>query len=92
MEFVKTTDKGVIFNVNGRPFFIANAVYRPNPDKVKKGLDLKQCPYCKYDNVILIECDDSFKHVFCPECGTTGPKKDSYDEAVKAWNKLCCRR
>ena len=44
----------------------------------------RRCPFCKVKGEIR-KGRKGFQGV-CPNCGATGPRRESYDEALLAWN------
>ena len=45
----------------------------------------RRCPFCKQAKGEIRKVRGGFQGV-CPNCGATGPKRESQDEASKAWN------
>jgi rubredoxin len=45
----------------------------------------RRCPFCKQAKGEVRKIRGGNQGV-CPKCGATGPKRESYDEAFKAWN------
>ena len=45
----------------------------------------RRCPFCKQAKGEIRKVRGAFQGV-CPSCGATGPKRDSYDRALLAWN------
>jgi hypothetical protein len=45
----------------------------------------RRCPFCKQAKGEIRKVRGGFQGV-CPNCGATGPKGDSKDEALGAWN------
>ena len=45
----------------------------------------RRCPFCKEAKGEVLRVRGGHQGV-CPNCGATGPKRESYDEALKAWN------
>jgi len=45
----------------------------------------RRCPFCKQAKGEIRKVRGAFQG-FCPKCGATGPKRDSKDEALRAWN------
>jgi rubrerythrin len=45
----------------------------------------RRCPFCKQAKGEIRKVRGGFQGV-CPNCGATGPKRESYDEALMAWN------
>ena len=45
----------------------------------------RRCPFCKQAKGEILKVRGAFQGV-CPNCGTTGPKRESYHEALAAWN------
>ena len=45
----------------------------------------RRCPFCKQAKGGVRKARDGFQGV-CPNCGAMGPKRESYDEALRAWN------
>ena len=48
--------------------------------------DLKPCPFCGYDNVIL-EWEDDVCRIRCKNCWTRGPWEFESERAKEAWNR-----
>jgi hypothetical protein len=44
-----------------------------------------RCPFCKQVKGEIRRRRGGFLGV-CPNCGASGPKRESYDEALAAWN------
>jgi hypothetical protein len=45
----------------------------------------RRCPFCKQAKGEVRRKSGGFAGV-CPNCGASGPKRGSYDEALRAWN------
>ena len=45
----------------------------------------RRCPFCKSAKGEIRKIRGGFQGV-CPNCGATGPKRESQDEALRAWN------
>ncbi len=45
----------------------------------------RRCPFCKQAKGDIRKSRGRFLGV-CPNCGATGPKRESWDEALRAWN------
>jgi hypothetical protein len=45
----------------------------------------RRCPFCKGAKGEVRKARGGYKGV-CPNCGATGPKRESYDEGLRAWN------
>jgi hypothetical protein len=45
----------------------------------------RRCPFCKHAKGEIRKSRGSFQGV-CPTCGATGPKREGYGEALRAWN------
>jgi rubrerythrin len=45
----------------------------------------RRCPFCKQAKGEIRKVRGGFQGV-CPNCGATGPKRESYGEALMAWN------
>ena len=45
----------------------------------------RRCPFCKGAKGEIRKMRGGFQGV-CPNCGSSGPKRDSQDEALRAWN------
>jgi hypothetical protein len=45
----------------------------------------RRCPFCKKAKGEIRRKSSGFSGV-CPNCGATGPKRESYDGALWAWN------
>jgi hypothetical protein len=45
----------------------------------------RRCPFCKGAKGEVRKVRGGHQGI-CPNCGATGPKRESYDEALKAWN------
>jgi rubredoxin len=45
----------------------------------------RRCPFCKQAKGEIRRSRGGFLGV-CPNCGATGSKRESYDEALRAWN------
>jgi hypothetical protein len=45
----------------------------------------RRCPFCKSAKGEIRKMKSAYQGV-CPNCGATGPKRESYDEALAAWN------
>jgi hypothetical protein len=45
----------------------------------------RRCPFCKQAKGEVRRVRGGFQGV-CPNCGATGPKRESYGEALSAWN------
>jgi len=45
----------------------------------------RRCPFCKQSKGEIRKVRGGFQGV-CPHCGATGPKRESRDEALMAWN------
>jgi hypothetical protein len=56
--------------------------YKPYPTAPKRP---RPCPFCRQARGEIQKARDGFKGV-CPNCGATGPKRESQDEALRAWN------
>lgn len=48
--------------------------------------ELKPCPFtdCQSKNISVVEGDGCW--VYCWDCGSAGPTRDTPEEAVAAWN------
>ena len=46
---------------------------------------LRRCPFCKQAKGEIRRGARTFQGV-CPNCGAAGPKRESYDEALRMWN------
>lgn len=44
-----------------------------------------RCPFCKRSKGEIRKARRVYQGV-CPNCGATGPKREGYHEALKAWN------
>ena len=49
--------------------------------------DLKPCPFCGGEDVIITEYDAVVVFVQCDNCCATFPHFDSKEEAITAWNR-----
>ena len=45
----------------------------------------RRCPFCKEAKGEIRRVRGEHQGV-CPKCGATGPKRENYDGALKAWN------
>ena len=45
----------------------------------------RRCPFCKQAEGEIRKVKGTFQGV-CPNCGATGPKRESPAEALSAWN------
>jgi hypothetical protein len=45
----------------------------------------RRCPFCKRAKGEIRRAKRMYQGV-CPKCGAMGPKREGYDEALKAWN------
>lgn len=45
----------------------------------------RRCPFCKVAKGEIRKARGGFQGI-CPNCGATGPKGESHDEALRAWN------
>jgi len=45
----------------------------------------RSCPFCKEVKGEIRKVRGGYQGV-CPNCGATGPKRESYDRALLAWN------
>jgi hypothetical protein len=45
----------------------------------------RRCPFCKQAKGDIRRSRGGFLGV-CPNCGATGPKRESHEEALRAWN------
>jgi hypothetical protein len=45
----------------------------------------RRCPFCKSAKGEIRKVSGGFQGV-CPNCGATGPRRESHEEAMKAWN------
>jgi hypothetical protein len=45
----------------------------------------RRCPFCKKAKGEIRNVNQVFRGS-CPNCGAIGPKRETYDEALKAWN------
>jgi hypothetical protein len=45
----------------------------------------RRCPFCKQAKGEIRRAKRVYQGV-CPNCGATGPKRGSYDEALMTWN------
>jgi transcriptional regulator with XRE-family HTH domain len=45
----------------------------------------RRCPFCKQAKGEIRKVRRVYQGV-CPNCGATGPKRESYDRALLAWN------
>ena len=45
----------------------------------------RPCPFCNQAKGFIQKVGDKFQGS-CAECGTTGPQRESYDEALRAWD------
>ena len=45
----------------------------------------RRCPFCKKEKGEIRKSRGGFLGV-CPNCEATGPKRERYDEALRAWN------
>jgi hypothetical protein len=45
----------------------------------------RRCPFCKQAKGVIRRSRGGFAGV-CPNCHASGPKRESYDEALRAWN------
>jgi hypothetical protein len=45
----------------------------------------RRCPFCKKAKGEIRKVRGGYQCV-CPNCGATGPKRESQDEALRAWN------
>lgn len=45
----------------------------------------RRCPFCKQGKGEIKKVRGGFQGV-CPNCGATGPNRESHHEALKAWN------
>ena len=50
----------------------------------------RRCPFCKNKKGEIRRKGAGFLEV-CPNCDGRGPKRESYDEALRAWNGKGCR-
>jgi hypothetical protein len=48
----------------------------------------RRCPFCKRAKGDIRKVRNGFQGV-CPNCGATGPKQESQDEALRGWNGRC---
>ena len=47
---------------------------------------MNSCPYCGFDDQLVIGRDNRLYFVRCPECGMSGPLQDTSDEAIESWD------
>ena len=47
---------------------------------------MNSCPYCGFDDQLVIGRDNRLYCVRCPECGMSGPLQDTSDEAIESWD------
>ena len=45
----------------------------------------RRCPFCKKTKGEIRKVRGAFQGS-CPTCGATGPRRESHDEALRAWN------
>jgi len=45
----------------------------------------RRCPFCKQSKGEIRKVKGTYQGV-CPNCSATGPKRESCDAALKAWN------
>lgn len=45
----------------------------------------RRCPFCQQAKGEMRKARGGFQGV-CPNCGATGPKRESHEEALRAWN------
>lgn len=50
-------------------------------------MKLKKCPFCGTKNVIAAGGTATPPFVRCNDCGATGPTRQTYEEAIEAWNR-----
>jgi len=51
---------------------------------MSKETKLKPCPFCKSEDVYMVECRESY--VFCDRCYARGPCHIIISDAAKEWN------
>jgi len=56
--------------------------YKPYPTAPKRP---RPCPFCRKARGTIQKARGGFQGV-CPNCGATGPRRESREEALKAWN------
>jgi hypothetical protein len=44
------------------------------------------CPFCRKDRGKIRKLGAASFQGACPKCGATGPKRESHQEALRAWN------
>lgn len=49
--------------------------------------ELKPCPFCGGENIVLTSHHEVIVFVQCEDCYATFPHFDSLEEAVSAWNR-----
>jgi len=87
-EFRPTNPKRLIAFLDSLPAERASGVapigyeYRPYPTAPKRP---RPCPFCRKARGEIRKVRGGFQGV-CPDCGSTGPKRESRDEALGAWN------
>jgi hypothetical protein len=64
---------------------IAPTGYEYREYKNWRGIKPRRCPFCKQANGDIRRSRGGFLGV-CPNCDATGPKRESHDEALRAWN------
>ena len=48
--------------------------------------EIKPCPFCG-SNSLIIESNNSYFRINCGKCECHGPKEDTYEKAISAWNR-----
>jgi hypothetical protein len=56
--------------------------YKPYPTAPKRP---RPCPFCRKARGTIQKARDGFQGV-CPNCGAIGPKRETLDDALRAWN------
>jgi Lar family restriction alleviation protein len=49
-------------------------------------LTILPCPFCGHDDVEIDEMPTGSFAVFCPECESVGPNRETVMEAICFWN------
>ncbi len=56
---------------------------QPTPRKII------QCPYCQYTDVVIVIGEvDRCHSAYCENCEARGPRYDTYEQAVSAWERI----
>jgi hypothetical protein len=59
--------------------------YRPSTPEDEEEPVPRRCPFCHDERGEIRRVRGGYQGV-CPTCGATGPKRESHDEGLRAWN------